>query len=161
MHLGAMPGLGYQLHHRLEEVNIETQTVINYVQALQGSPGAVAIIAHHPPHHRPVLLLHIAAIVLLVGARTGKGNSFPLAVAIQALVDGSQTGPNLGDDLSAREIEVLALLVEGLSNDEIAEQLVISPSTVKSHVRHIYSKLQVANRAEAASVAVKKNLIPT
>jgi NarL family two-component system response regulator LiaR len=80
---------------------------------------------------------------------------------MQALVEATQPRPKLGDDLSQREREVLALVVEGLSNDEIARQLMISPATVKSHVRHIYAKLLVANRAEAAAVAVKNNLIQT
>lgn len=81
--------------------------------------------------------------------------------AMQALVEATQSGPKLGDDLSPRELEVLALLVEGLSNDKIAERLMISPATVKSHVRHIYAKLMVANRAEAAALAITNNLIPT
>ena len=80
--------------------------------------------------------------------------------AMQALARAAQSGPKLGDDLSQREREVLALLAAGNSNPEIAEQLVISLPTVKSHVSHILDKLGVANRAEAASVAVKHNLIP-
>jgi DNA-binding NarL/FixJ family response regulator len=65
----------------------------------------------------------------------------------------------VGDDLTDRELEVLALLAEGLSNAEIAQQLSISTSTVKHHVRAIRSKLSAANRAEAVSLAMRHDLI--
>jgi len=52
-------------------------------------------------------------------------------------------------ELTPREYEVLALLAQGLTNSAIAEQLVLSPKTVRNHVSNIFSKLQVADRAEA------------
>jgi NarL family two-component system response regulator LiaR len=61
--------------------------------------------------------------------------------------------------LTAREQEVLSLLVEGLSNAEIAERLVISVATVKFHVRGILSKLEVSTRTEAVSLAWQEDLI--
>jgi NarL family two-component system response regulator LiaR len=98
---------------------------------------------------------------LAAGIRSVHAGQPTMAVeAMQALAQAAQPGPKLGDDLSQREREVLALLVAGNSNPEIAEQLVISLPTVKSHVSHILAKLGVANRAEAASVAVKHSLIP-
>lgn len=57
--------------------------------------------------------------------------------------------------LSDREREVLALLSEGLRNREIAERLVISEPTVKTHVRHVLEKLRIRNRAEAAAFAAR------
>jgi NarL family two-component system response regulator LiaR len=80
--------------------------------------------------------------------------------AVQALVESAGSPRKPGDDLSDRELEVLALLVSGKSNAEIAEQLVISMPTVKSHVSQVLSKLGVANRAAAASLAIKHNLVP-
>ena len=79
--------------------------------------------------------------------------------ALQALVRAAQSGPRLGGDLSSREREVLALLVEGLSNPEIADRLMISLPTAKAHVRSILAKLKVSSRTEAATVAVKHNLV--
>jgi NarL family two-component system response regulator LiaR len=79
--------------------------------------------------------------------------------ALQALIRATQSGPSLGDDLTDREREVLALLVEGLSNPEIADRLVISLPTAKAHMRSILAKLRVSSRTEAATVAVKYDLV--
>jgi DNA-binding CsgD family transcriptional regulator len=61
--------------------------------------------------------------------------------------------------LTARELEVLALAAEGLTSPRIAERLVISPETVKSHLRSVYAKLDVKDRAEAVAQAVRWGLI--
>lgn len=61
--------------------------------------------------------------------------------------------------LSARESEVIQLLVEGLSNQEIAERLVISLPTAKSHVRSILNKLAVDDRTQAAVQAMRRGLV--
>jgi DNA-binding NarL/FixJ family response regulator len=62
-------------------------------------------------------------------------------------------------DLSAREVEVLKLLVTGHSNQDIAEALVISPSTVAKHVSSILSKTGTANRTEAATYSHRHRLL--
>jgi two-component system, NarL family, response regulator LiaR len=65
----------------------------------------------------------------------------------------------LGADLSQREQEVLALMAEGLSNEEIAERLVISPATARHHVSACIQKLGASNRAQASALAVKLGLV--
>jgi two-component system, NarL family, response regulator LiaR len=63
------------------------------------------------------------------------------------------------ESLTDRELEVLRLLASGLTNPEIAQRLVISPGTVKHHVRHIASKLGVSDRIQAAVRAVELGLL--
>jgi two-component system, NarL family, response regulator LiaR len=71
-----------------------------------------------------------------------------------------KTGPmKPGADLSQREQEVLALMAEGLSNEEIAERLVISPATARHHVSACIQKLGASNRAQASALAVKLGLV--
>ena len=81
--------------------------------------------------------------------------------AVEVLVQPAERAPSLGNDLTQREQEVLVLLVEGLSNSQIAERLFISVSAVKYHVSGILSKLGAANRTEAAMLAMEYNLVPT
>jgi NarL family two-component system response regulator LiaR len=66
--------------------------------------------------------------------------------------------PPTEDPLTAREVEVLKLLARGLSNQEIAEQLVIGEGTVRTHVSNILSKLHLANRTQAALYALREGL---
>lgn len=61
--------------------------------------------------------------------------------------------------LSARELEVLTLIAQGLENTEIARKLGVSEETVKSHVRRLLSKLQVRSRAHAVSVGFRQGLL--
>ena len=80
--------------------------------------------------------------------------------ATTALIRG-KTGPlKPGRDLTEREREVLALIVQGLSNEEIAERLVISHATARHHVSACLQKLGAANRAQAAVLATKHHLVP-
>jgi NarL family two-component system response regulator LiaR len=91
-------------------------------------------------------------------AHAGQPALAPEATA--ALIRG-QAGPlTPGSDLSERERDVLALIVEGLSNEEIGERLVISPATARHHVSACLQKLGVANRAQAAVLATKYHLVP-
>lgn len=65
----------------------------------------------------------------------------------------------IGSDLTAREIEILSLLAEGLSNQAIAERLVISLHTVRNHIQNVLTKLQAHSKLEAVSVAVREGII--
>lgn len=90
-------------------------------------------------------------------AHAGRATLSPEAA--QALVHAASRPPAPGFDLTERERIILALLVEGLNNTQIAGRLTISPSTVKSHVSNIFSKLGVASRTEAVSLALRNQLV--
>jgi DNA-binding NarL/FixJ family response regulator len=64
-----------------------------------------------------------------------------------------------GRRLTPRELEVLRLIARGLSNKDIATELVIAENTVRNHVRNILEKLEVRSRVEAAMYAVREKLV--
>lgn len=106
------------------------------------------------------LLKNVSADDLAEAIRAAHAGRSTLAPeAFQALVETRNQGPTLGHDLTSREREVLALLVEGLTNPEIAVRLTVSRSTARAHVSHILSKLDVSNRAEAVALALKQGLV--
>jgi NarL family two-component system response regulator LiaR len=82
------------------------------------------------------------------------------AEAVEALVQAADASCAIGQDLTEREHEVLELLVEGLSNAEIAARLVVSIAAVKYHVSNILFKLGATNRTEAVVLALQHNLLP-
>jgi two-component system, NarL family, response regulator LiaR len=91
-------------------------------------------------------------------AHAGRATLSPEAA--QSLVETANLPPAPGLDLTEREREVLTLMIEGLNNTQIAGRMTISPSTVKSHVSNILSKLGVASRTEAVTLALRNGIIP-
>jgi NarL family two-component system response regulator LiaR len=90
-------------------------------------------------------------------ASVGKSTLSPEAA--KALVQATRPAEQPLYDLTEREKEVLNLVVQGQSNQQIADALVISIATVKAHVSSILSKLQVSSRAEAIAYAIKHKLV--
>jgi NarL family two-component system response regulator LiaR len=90
-------------------------------------------------------------------ARAGRPTLAPEAARI--LINRATHPPAPGHDLSPREREVLALMVQGLNNPEIAERLVVGRSTVKFHVSGILGKLGVQSRTEAVALAVQHHML--
>lgn len=81
------------------------------------------------------------------------------AVARGETVVSPRLNPGAAVSLSPREREVLSLVADGLSAPEIAERLVLSPHTVKTHVRNLCDKLGVADRAAAVATAIRRGLL--
>lgn len=79
--------------------------------------------------------------------------------ATQALINASGRRNSPSIDLTDREKDVLRLMIDGLSNAEIAEKMIVSRSTVKFHVSNILSKLGVSRRTEAIAMAIQEKLV--
>ncbi len=106
------------------------------------------------------LLKNVSADDLAEAIRAAHAGRPTLASeAVQALVQAATPQPEFDYGLTPREQEVLALLVQGRSNPEIADALSVSRATAKAHVSNILSKLGVANRAEAVAVALQQKLV--
>jgi DNA-binding NarL/FixJ family response regulator len=113
-----------------------------------------------PRPHRDALTIDEAAQQLQRDARAGRYDPD----AVRAVVDAAggfpeHTTGGRPAGLSEREIEVLRLVAEGLSNREIAGRLFVSPRTAEHHVQHIYAKIGASSRASAALFAMEHGLL--
>lgn len=130
------------------------------IVALTGSPeeeilmaaiqaGATACIVKNAPVDQ------LARVI--IDASTGKRTLSPEVT--EALIHHATRPPKTNYHLTEREREILALLVRGLSNPDIADHLVISRSTVKFHLSSIFGKLGVTGRTEAVALAIQHHII--
>lgn len=85
--------------------------------------------------------------------------SLPADLARKVMSQDTQVEPSMAAELTPREKDVLEFLAKGLSNQEIATVLGISPYTVRSHVRNLLRKLNVSNRTQAALYAIEEGLV--
>jgi NarL family two-component system response regulator LiaR len=138
------------IRQRFPTVQVLALTSFNEDQMVQNALQAGAI---------GYLLKDLTADELAEAIRAAHAGRATLSpAALQAMVHATTQPAAAGHDLTERERDVLILMVEGLNNIEIAEKLVVSPSTIKSHVSHILSKLDVTSRTEAVAIAVRHHL---
>ena len=173
---------GSELLTRLQEIVPDVILMDMVMPGMDGLETTRAVLAQYPDVKIVILTTFPKGEVVRDALEAGAVGFFSKHSKIVALVDAiraayagqmvlgpeattalMQTPANLsklGQDLSKRELEILTLLVKGLSNREIAQRLSISPGTVKNHVSACLSKLGAANRAQAAVLAVELQLIP-
>jgi NarL family two-component system response regulator LiaR len=140
------------IRDRWPQVQVIALTSFQEKDLVQDALGAGAI---------SYLLKNVSGQDLVEAIRAAHAGRSTLAPeAVQALIRPTTQKPDPGYDLTPRERDVLALLVEGLTNAEIAGRLGVSRSTVKVHVSNILSKLGVSSRGEAIGVANRYKLVP-
>jgi HD-GYP domain-containing protein (c-di-GMP phosphodiesterase class II) len=138
----------------------------------RGSPAAAlspaarilaAADAYHamtePRPHRPALASDAAAGELSREVRSGRLDGDAVACVLAAAGHRVRRRREWPAGLTAREVEVVRLLARGLTNREIAAELVISPRTAGHHVQHVYRKIGVSTRAAAALFAMQHDLL--
>jgi len=139
------------IHEKHPEVRIIALTSFKEKDMVEGALKAGAL---------SYLIKNVSAdelVTAIRGAMSGQPRLSPEAA--QVLIQDIKQPMTPGYDLTEREKEILALMVEGLPNNGIAEKLIVSQSTVKFHVSNILSKLGVASRTEAVALALKLHLV--
>jgi len=133
------------------EVKIIAMTSFEEEELVQGVLAAGAI---------SYLLKNVTSDELATAIRAAfLGRSTLSPEATKALIQATRPTKQPSIDLTEREREVLNLVVQGQSNQHIADTLVISVATVKAHISNVLSKLQVSSRAEAIAFAIKNKLV--
>jgi NarL family two-component system response regulator LiaR len=155
-----MPGLdGVEATRRLKQASPRTQVIVltSYHEDEYIFPAIRAgALSYLLKDTDPVALADAVR-----KAAVGEAVLHPRVAArvVQELHGARRDAPNPFSELSERELEVLRLIAEGLSNEAIATRLVIGEKTVKSHVSNILAKLQLADRTQAAVLAWREGVI--
>jgi predicted ATPase/DNA-binding CsgD family transcriptional regulator len=162
--VGCLRGLATA--HALADHFFPAARLYGACEALRESIGAT-LPAHHTRYQRTVELVRerLGEVAFLDAWHAGR--SLPLdqivLEAISPLPPAEQVGQlekaSRPHELTSRELEVLRLVKEGLSNREIGERLFISERTAQTHVQHILDKLDVGTRAAAAAIAIERGLL--
>jgi len=118
-------------------------------------------------HATELYAVAIAIIFLVLGIWLAKQLSKPKTVLVEKTIYIAPTGNFVRNEkaveefgLSKRELEVLELIAQGLSNNEIAARLFVSLNTIKTHSSKLFEKLEVSRRTQAVEVAKRTGIIP-
>ncbi len=140
-------------------------------EALRNAMGTPIWPVYRADYERSVAAAHAQLGEQAFAAAWAEGLAMTLEQALAArgpvtipapapsLTSPAKSAPTYPDDLTAREVEVLRLLAQGLTDAQIAEQLIISPRTVNTHLTSIYGKIQVSSRSGATRYAVDHTLV--
>lgn len=154
-----MPGMdGIETTRRIKQISPRTQVVVltSYHEDAHIFPalkaGAISYILKDMKMEKLVEVLHRAV--------QGEVTLHPrVAARVLQNIRGGEEDPQLIAELTDRELDVLKLIANGLSNHQIADKLVISENTVKGHVSNILSKLHLADRTQVAVYAWQRGLV--
>jgi len=155
-----MPGMdGVETTRRIKKISPRTQVVVltSYHEDVHIFPalkaGAISYILKDMKMEKLVDALHRAV--------QGEVTLHPRVAArvLQNIRGEHDEDPPLFTELTERELDVLKLIANGMTNSQIAEKLVISENTVKGHVSNILSKLHVADRTQVAVYAWQRGLV--
>jgi len=127
-----------------------------FERALTVLAAAQFHLATDAPAEARTLLDEVRAICTPLDAKPTLARADALAATLDAV---RATAPAYPAGLSAREVEVLRLVAQGLTNPQVAARLFVSPRTVGQHLSSIYNKLGVATRAAATRFAVEQHLL--
>ena len=130
-------------------------------EALQEATGPVLVPYQRTDHDLRVAAVRASLDEAAFRTAWATGRAMPLEQAIEYALEDQPVPPSPAGagGLSPREIEVLRLVAEGLTDGQVAERLYVSPRTVSNHLRSIYKKLGVPSRAAAARKAVEQDLL--
>lgn len=151
-----MPGMDgvtatQKIRERYPQVQVLALTSFREEKLVQGVLQAGAI---------GYLLKDVSAEALAQAVRAAHAGQSTLAPeAAQVLIRATQQPASPAPQFTERERDVLALMIEGMSNAEIAEELVLSTATVKFHVSNVLSKLGARSRTEAVALALQEDLL--
>ena len=145
MHLDAAKAIAQRVDGALVRLPFVMSGVQQQSQRRGFESGARGYVLKEAPHSTLVRAIEKVA--------AGEGYVDP------ALMPQFLAGRDQSEMLTPREREILQLLADGLSNADVAERLFISQETVKSHVRHILTKLEADTRTQAVAIALREAMI--
>lgn len=172
----AIPIIEQRLGPAAEDGRVDLLIELHLLKALalqqQGSVAAAisslkhALALAEPEGHIRIFVDEGEAVMRLLYQASAQGIFPQFAGRVLSALTQPETSPQPADaspplmePLSSRELEVLALIAQGLSNREVALQLYLSPSTIKAHTRNIYQKLNVGSRTQAVAIARSLQLL--
>jgi HD-GYP domain-containing protein (c-di-GMP phosphodiesterase class II) len=157
-HLGTLAGLHHERMDGSGYRGVLASSLSTAARILIAADAYQTKVESRP--HRSALVPEQAAEVLRRRVRDGLlDDEVTKALLLAAGHSPPRTSPEVPAGLSEREVEVLGLIVRGLSNRQMAELLFISPKTVGHHVQHIYDKLDVSTRVGATLYALQHGLM--
>jgi len=155
-----MPGIsGLDTTRKLAEIAPATKVLVLTVSAMEADVTEAIVAGASGYVLKEAAVEDVVAAIEAVAAGHSYISPRIATLLLRRIQDAESGPPTVNVQLSSRERDVLALVADGKANTEIAETLMISPSTVRHHISNILIKLQVQNRVQAAVRAVRNKIV--